>query len=93
MIFDEIAAWGDASSRFFCSGSRPFHFGIPCERWLRTAGQPRRPDPFSRAAVFEDWIKALWPGRHDPHRLLTGPLRQAQGEGRRGRTHDKGQGD
>ncbi len=60
--FDEIAAWGkhhlDVLRKF-----SPFHFGIPCERWLRKL--VNRVDPVMFGRCFEDWIKALWPGRHD----------------------------
>jgi DDE_Tnp_1-associated len=32
--FEEIAAWGEHHLDFL-RGFAPFHFGIPCERWLR----------------------------------------------------------
>ncbi len=78
--FDEIAAWGthhlEVLRRF-----APFHFGIPCERWLRTL--VNRVDPVLFGRCFEDWIKALWPGRHD--------LIAIDGKTSR-RTHDKAKG-
>ncbi len=78
--FDDIAAWGrhhlDFLRRF-----APFHFGIPCERWLRAL--VNRVDPTLFGRCFEDWIKALWPGRHD--------LIAIDGKTSR-RTHDKGKG-
>src|SRR6266850_3200851 len=78
--FDDIAAWGrhhlGVLRRF-----APFHFGIPCERWLRTL--VNRVDPVLFGRCFEDWIKALWPGRHD--------LIAIDGKTSR-RTHDKGKG-
>jgi predicted transposase YbfD/YdcC len=78
--FDDIAAWGkhhlEVLRRF-----APFHFGIPCERWLRTL--VNRVDPVLFGRCFEDWIKALWPGRHD--------LIAIDGKTSR-RTHDKGKG-
>jgi predicted transposase YbfD/YdcC len=78
--FDEIAAWGthhlDVLREF-----APFHFGIPCERWLRTL--VNRVDPILFGRCFEDWIKALWPDRHD--------LIAIDGKTAR-RTHDKGKG-
>ncbi len=78
--FDEIAAWGthhlDVLRRF-----APFHFGIPCERWLRTL--VNRVDPVLFGRCFEDWIRALWPDRHD--------LIAIDGKTSR-RTHDKGKG-
>ena len=59
--FDEIAAWGhhhlDLLRKF-----APYYHGIPCERWLRTL--VNRIDPQTFASCFEDWIHALWPGRH-----------------------------
>jgi len=78
--FDEIAAWGkhhlEVLRRF-----APFHFGIPCERWLRTL--VNRVDPVTFGRCFEGWIKALWPGRHD--------LIAIDGKTSR-RTHDKSKG-
>ena len=58
-----------------------FHLGIPCERWLRTL--VNRVDPILFGRCFEDWIKALWPGRHD--------LIAIDGKTAR-RTHDKAKG-
>ena len=59
--FDEIAAWGkyhlDLLRKF-----APYYNGIPCERWLRAL--VNRIDPQTFASCFEDWIHALWPGRH-----------------------------
>ena len=59
--FDEIAAWGkyhlDLLRKF-----APYYNGIPCERWLRAL--VNRIDPETFASCFEDWIHALWPGRH-----------------------------
>ena len=40
----------------------PYYNGIPCERWLRAL--VNRIDPETFASCFEDWIRALWPGRH-----------------------------
>lgn len=78
--FDEIEAWGnhhlDVLREF-----APFHFGIPCGRWLRTL--VNRVDPLLFGRCFEDWIKALWPDRHD--------LIAIDGKTSR-RTHDKGKG-
>jgi predicted transposase YbfD/YdcC len=78
--FDDIAAWGETHLEFLQQFS-PFHFGIPCERWLRTL--VNRVDPVLFGRCFEDWIKALWPGRHD--------LIAIDGKTAR-RTHDKGKG-
>ena len=59
--FDEIAAWGkyhlDLLRKF-----APYYNGIPCERWLRALVNRINPETF--ASCFEDWIHALWPGRH-----------------------------
>lgn len=59
--FDEIVAWGkyhlDLLRKF-----APYYNGIPCERWLRAL--VNRIDPETFASCFEDWIHALWPGRH-----------------------------
>ena len=59
--FDEIVAWGkyhlDLLRKF-----APYYNGIPCERWLRAL--VNRIDPQTFASCFEDWIHALWPGRH-----------------------------
>jgi hypothetical protein len=78
--FDEIALWGehhlDSLRRF-----APFHFDIPCERWLRTLVNRVEPILFGRC--FENWIRALWPDRHD--------LIAIDGKTSR-RTHDKGKG-
>ena len=60
--FDDIAAWGEHHLAFLRRFS-PFHFGIPCARWLRAL--VNRVDPVLFGRCLEDWIKALWPGRHD----------------------------
>ena len=60
--FDDIAAWGRHHLHFLRRFSE-FHYGIPCERWLRTL--VNRVDPILFGRCFEDWIKALWPDRHD----------------------------
>lgn len=60
--FDEIVAWGQHHLGFLRQFSE-FHFGIPCERWLRTL--VNRVDPLLFGRCFEGWIAALWPDRHD----------------------------
>src|ERR1700676_3531200 len=60
--FDEIAAWGEHHLDFLRRFA-PFHHGIPCERWLRTL--VNRVNPLTFVRCFEDWIRAMWPGRHD----------------------------
>jgi hypothetical protein len=54
---------GAAITWIFYDGSRHFHFGILCARWLRTL--INRLDPLLFGSCFESWIKELWPGRHD----------------------------
>lgn len=60
--FDEIAAWGEHHLAFLRKFSE-FHFGIPCERWLRIL--VNRVDPVLFGKCFDDWIAALWPDRHE----------------------------
>jgi hypothetical protein len=78
--FDEIALWGRHHLEFLRRFA-PFHFDIPCERWLRTL--VNRVDPVLFGRCFESWIRALWPDRHD--------LIAIDGKTSR-RTHDKGKG-
>jgi predicted transposase YbfD/YdcC len=78
--FDDIVAWGEHHI-VFLRRFAPFHHGIPCERWLRAL--VNRVDPLTFARCFEDWIHALWPGRHD--------LIAIDGKTSR-RTHDKRKG-
>jgi hypothetical protein len=75
--FDDIVAWGTHHLDFLRKFA-PFHNGIPCERWLRTL--VNRVDPLTFGRCFDDWIQALWPGRHD--------LIAIDGKTSR-RTHDK----
>ena len=62
-------------------GVSPLSIGIPCDRWLRTL--VNRVDPILFGRCFEDWIEALWPGRHE--------LIAIDGKTSR-RTHDKRKG-
>ena len=78
--FDDIVAWGEHHLDFLRRFA-PFHHGIPCERWLRTL--VNRVDPLTFARCFDDWIRAMWPGRHD--------LIAIDGKTSR-RTHDRGKG-
>lgn len=78
--FDDISAWGKHHLDFLRRFS-PFHFGLPSARWLRAL--VNRVDPILFGRCFEDWIKALWPGRHD--------LIAIDGKTSR-RTHDKSKG-
>ncbi len=60
--FDDIVAWGENHLDFLRRFSE-FHFGIPCERWLRSL--VNRIDPVLFGRCFHDWIAELWPARHD----------------------------
>jgi predicted transposase YbfD/YdcC len=60
--FDDIVAWGEHHLDFLRQFSE-FHFGIPCERWLRSL--INRLDPALFARCFASWVAELWPGRHD----------------------------
>ena len=60
--FDDIIAWGEHHLDFLRRFA-PYDNGIPCERWMRTL--VNRVDPILFGHCFEDWIKALWPGRHE----------------------------
>src|SRR5258708_3503190 len=59
--FDDIVAWGKHHLAFLRHFSE-FHFGIPCERWLRIL--VNRIDPILFGRCFQSWIAALWPDRH-----------------------------
>lgn len=56
--FDEIAAWGEAHLGFL-RGLSEFHFGVPCEDWLRVV--INRIDPALFSACFEAWVAERWP--------------------------------
>jgi predicted transposase YbfD/YdcC len=60
--FDDIVAWGEHHLDFLRRFSE-FHFGIPCERWLRSL--VNRIDPVLFGRCFDSWTAALWPDRHD----------------------------
>lgn len=60
--FEDIEVWGHDHLDFLRRFA-PFYHGIPCERWLRCLLNRLDPSTFRRC--FEDWIAALWPGRHD----------------------------
>lgn len=78
--FDDIVAWGEHHLGFLRRFAE-FHHGIPCARWLRTLVNRMDPKLFGRC--FENWIAALWPGRHD--------LIAIDGKTSR-RTHDRSKG-
>jgi predicted transposase YbfD/YdcC len=58
--FDDIAAWGEHHLDFLRKFA-PFHYGIPCERWLRIL--LNRIDPILFKRCFESWVAATWPDR------------------------------
>jgi predicted transposase YbfD/YdcC len=60
--FDDIVAWGEHHLDFLRQFS-DFHYGIPCERWLRSL--INRIDPVLFGRCFTSWVMALWPQRHD----------------------------
>ena len=60
--FDDIAAWGKHHLAFLRRFSE-FHYGIPCERWLRAL--LNRIDSILFGRCFNSWIAALWPNRHE----------------------------
>jgi predicted transposase YbfD/YdcC len=60
--FDDIVAWGEDHLGFLRQFS-DFHYGIPCERWLRSL--VNRIDPTLFGRCFTGWVRALWPQPHD----------------------------
>ena len=60
--FDDIVAWGKHHLAFLRRFSE-FHYGIPCERWVRAL--VNRIDPVLFGRCFNGWIAALWPDRHE----------------------------
>src|SRR5207302_3673518 len=60
--FDDIVAWGRHHLAFLRRFSE-FHYGIPCERWVRALVNRIGPVLFGRC--FNGWIAALWPHRHE----------------------------
>jgi predicted transposase YbfD/YdcC len=60
--FDDIAEWGEAHLSFL-RGLLPYHFGIPCARWLNIL--MNRIDPQLFAACFMAWAHELRPNAPD----------------------------
>jgi predicted transposase YbfD/YdcC len=60
--FDDIAAWGKHHLAFLRRFSE-FHYGIPCERWLRAL--INRIDPLLFGHCFDSWTAQIWPNRHE----------------------------
>ena len=78
--FDDIVRWGEHHLGFLRRFSE-FHHGIPGERWLRAL--VNRVDPMTFGRCFEDWIQALWPGRHDLI-AIDGKTSRRTGDARKG---------
>jgi predicted transposase YbfD/YdcC len=56
--YADIADWGAAHLEFLRRFS-PFHYGVPCGRWLTIMMNRVNPALFS--ACFSDWVRACWP--------------------------------
>jgi predicted transposase YbfD/YdcC len=56
--YDEIALWGETHLDFLRTLSE-FHFGVPCEDWLRDLMNRIEPKLFR--ACFEAWVAERWP--------------------------------
>jgi predicted transposase YbfD/YdcC len=78
--YDEIAAWGESHVDFL-RGFSEYHFGTPCEDWLRVV--MNRIDPALFQACFTDWAVSLRP---DAAKLIA-----IDGKTSR-RSHDRGRG-
>jgi predicted transposase YbfD/YdcC len=60
--YDEIAAWGEAHLAFL-RRFQPYHWGVPCEDWLRVVMNRIDPDLFS--ACFTAWVAEQRPDAID----------------------------
>jgi predicted transposase YbfD/YdcC len=58
--YEDIADWGEQHLEFLRRFS-PFHYGVPCGRWLTIMMNRVNPALFS--ACFTDWVRACWPDR------------------------------
>jgi len=58
--YDDIADWGEQHLEFLRRFS-PFHYGVPCGRWLTI--MMNRVNPLLFSACFSDWVRACWPDR------------------------------
>lgn len=56
--YEDIADWGEANLEFLRSMSE-FHYGIPCQDWLRVV--MNRVDPALFSACFQAWVAERWP--------------------------------
>jgi len=60
--YDDISHWGEAHLDFL-RRFLPFHFGVPCGRWLTIMMNRVNPTLFS--ACFSDWVRDCWPEHPD----------------------------
>ena len=60
--YDDISRWGKAHLEFL-RRFLPFHFGVPCGRWLTIMMNRVNPTLFS--ACFSDWVRDCWPDHPD----------------------------
>jgi predicted transposase YbfD/YdcC len=60
--YEDIADWGEEHLAFLRRFS-PYHFGVPCGRWLTIL--MNRVDPALFSACFSDWVRTCWPDRPD----------------------------
>jgi predicted transposase YbfD/YdcC len=60
--YEGIAAWGEAHLAFL-RRFLPYHYGVPCGRWLTLLMNRINPDLF--AAAFTAWVRETWPDRPD----------------------------
>jgi predicted transposase YbfD/YdcC len=83
--YDEIAAWGKTRLEFL-RRLLPYHWGVPCEDWLRVV--MNRIDPALFAACFRAWVAERWPAAADPASPLGRALIAIDGKTSR-RSHDR----
>ena len=58
--YDDIADWGEQHLEFLRRFA-PFHFGVPCGRWLTI--MMNRINPLLFSECFSDWVRECWPDR------------------------------
>jgi DDE_Tnp_1-associated/Transposase DDE domain len=85
--YDEIVAWGEAHSGFL-RRFLPYHWGIPCEDWLRVVMNRLDPDLFS--ACFTAWAAELRPEAIDLVAIKPAPAKAGGKTSRR--SHDRSKG-
>ena len=84
--FDDIVAWGEHHLEVLRRFA-PFHFGIPCERWLRDAGQPGRSGAVRALLRGLDQGAVAGPARFDRHRRQDVAAHARQGQGVEGASY------